>query len=60
MMLAFLLSPIYLTLPLSSTQVIVTTYQTLNGDFSTPKDVDPTEEAQWLAGNGSVFFHCNK
>ncbi|KAG6902647.1 hypothetical protein C0995_013772 [Termitomyces sp. Mi166 len=33
--------------------VIVTTYQTLNQDFFIPKDVEPSEEAEWLAGNGS-------
>ncbi len=33
-------------------KVIVTTYQTLNGDFAIPKDVDPTEEAEWLSEYG--------
>ncbi|KAH0579624.1 hypothetical protein H2248_002474 [Termitomyces sp. 'cryptogamus'] len=32
--------------------VIVTTYQTLNQDFCIPKDVDPSEEVEWLADNG--------
>ncbi|KAG5651444.1 hypothetical protein H0H81_008625 [Sphagnurus paluster] len=35
--------------------VIVTTYQTLNQDFNTPKDVDPAEEAEWLADNGGIL-----
>ncbi|KAK0228592.1 SNF2 family DNA-dependent ATPase [Armillaria fumosa] len=35
--------------------VIVTTYQTLNGDFAIPKDVDPTEEAEWLSEYGGIL-----
>ncbi|KAK0483680.1 SNF2 family DNA-dependent ATPase [Armillaria novae-zelandiae] len=40
---------------IDSYDVIVTTYQTLNGDFATPKDVDPTEEAEWLSENGGIL-----
>ncbi|KAF9074434.1 SNF2 family N-terminal domain-containing protein [Rhodocollybia butyracea] len=36
--------------------VIITTYQTLNGDFNIPKDIEPEEEADWLAKNGQVCF----
>ncbi|KAF8064022.1 SNF2 family DNA-dependent ATPase [Lyophyllum atratum] len=36
-------------------EVIVTTYQTLNQDFNIPKDVDPSEEAEWLQDNGGIL-----
>ncbi|KAJ7886673.1 SNF2 family DNA-dependent ATPase [Mycena leptocephala] len=35
--------------------VIITTYQTLSMDFFVPKDVDPSEEAQYLAKHGGVL-----
>ncbi|KAJ6562842.1 SNF2 family DNA-dependent ATPase [Mycena vulgaris] len=35
--------------------VIITTYQTLSMDFQIPKDVDTTEEAQWLSRYGGVL-----
>ncbi|KAG5722870.1 hypothetical protein E4T56_gene17893, partial [Termitomyces sp. T112] len=35
--------------------VIVTTYQTLNQDFCIPKDVNPSEEVEWLADNGGIL-----
>ncbi|KAE9403438.1 hypothetical protein BT96DRAFT_1016994 [Gymnopus androsaceus JB14] len=35
--------------------VIVTTYQTLNGDFNFPKDLPSEEESDWLAQNGGVL-----
>ncbi|KAJ7085372.1 SNF2 family DNA-dependent ATPase [Mycena belliarum] len=35
--------------------VVITTYQTLSMDFQIPKDVDSTEEAQWLAKHGGVL-----
>ncbi|GLB44215.1 putative SNF2 family N-terminal domain [Lyophyllum shimeji] len=35
--------------------VIVTTYHTLNQDFHLPNDVDPSEEAEWLAANGGIL-----
>ncbi|KAF5376123.1 hypothetical protein D9615_007674 [Tricholomella constricta] len=38
--------------------VIVTTYQTLNQDFNIPKDVDPSEEGEWLADNGGILAHA--
>ncbi|TFK37535.1 SNF2 family DNA-dependent ATPase [Crucibulum laeve] len=38
-----------------SKDVIVTSYQTLSLDFSIPKDVEPDEEAAWLADNGGVL-----
>lgn len=37
----------------------MTTYQTLNQDFNIPRDVDATEEAEWLADNG-YDTHSNK
>ncbi|PBK96912.1 hypothetical protein ARMGADRAFT_989149 [Armillaria gallica] len=40
---------------IDSYDVIVTTYQTLNGDFAIPKDVDPTEEAEWLSEYGGIL-----
>lgn len=40
--------------PLTRVQVIITTYQTLSMDFFVPKDVDPSEEAQYLAKHGYV------
>ncbi|KAK0210806.1 SNF2 family DNA-dependent ATPase [Desarmillaria ectypa] len=40
---------------IESYDVIVTTYQTLNGDFAIPKDVDPTEEAEWLSEYGGIL-----
>ncbi|KAK0197054.1 SNF2 family DNA-dependent ATPase [Armillaria mellea] len=42
---------------IDSYDVIVTTYQTLNGDFAIPKDVDPTEEAEWLSEYGRTRFY---
>jgi hypothetical protein len=33
-------------------QVVVTTYQTLNQDFNIPKDCEPADEAAWLEDNG--------
>ncbi|KAJ7662894.1 SNF2 family N-terminal domain-containing protein [Mycena rosella] len=35
--------------------VVITTYQTLSMDFHVPKDVDTTEEAQWLSRHGGVL-----
>ncbi|KAJ7145709.1 SNF2 family N-terminal domain-containing protein [Mycena epipterygia] len=35
--------------------VVITTYQTLSMDFQIPKDVDPSEEAQWLSRYGGVL-----
>ena len=35
-------------------QVIITTYQTLNMDFSTPDDVEEDEKLEWLIENGCV------
>ncbi|KAJ7762016.1 SNF2 family DNA-dependent ATPase [Mycena maculata] len=35
--------------------VIITTYQTLSTDFQIPKDVDPSEESQWLSRYGGVL-----
>lgn len=35
-------------------KVVITTYQTLNTDFAIPKDVDTTEELEWLEENGCV------
>ncbi|KAJ7136745.1 hypothetical protein C8R44DRAFT_728709 [Mycena epipterygia] len=32
--------------------VVITTYQTLSMDFQIPKDVDPSEKAQWLSRYG--------
>ncbi|KAG7452506.1 uncharacterized protein BT62DRAFT_879840 [Guyanagaster necrorhizus] len=43
---------------INSYDVIVTTYQTLNGDFAMPKDIDPTEEAEWLSEYGRVPQRC--
>ncbi|KAK0459781.1 SNF2 family DNA-dependent ATPase [Desarmillaria tabescens] len=40
---------------IDSYDVIVTTYQTLNGDFAIPKDVGPTEEAEWLFEYGGIL-----
>ncbi|KAJ7583553.1 SNF2 family DNA-dependent ATPase [Mycena floridula] len=35
--------------------VVITTFQTLNGDFAIPKDVDPSEETEWLLKHGGVL-----
>ncbi|KAJ4480950.1 SNF2 family DNA-dependent ATPase [Lentinula aciculospora] len=35
--------------------VIITTYQTLNGDFNFPKDLSTEEESEWLSRNGGVL-----
>ncbi|KIK57545.1 hypothetical protein GYMLUDRAFT_203637 [Collybiopsis luxurians FD-317 M1] len=35
--------------------VIITTYQTLNGDFDIPKDLPTEEEADWLSKNGGIL-----
>ncbi|KAJ6542826.1 SNF2 family N-terminal domain-containing protein [Mycena capillaripes] len=35
--------------------VVITTYQTLSMDFHIPKDVEPDEEAQYLAKHGGVL-----
>ncbi|KAJ3524907.1 hypothetical protein NMY22_g10804 [Coprinellus aureogranulatus] len=35
--------------------VVITSYQTLCLDFGTPNDVEPDEEAEWLAKNGGVL-----
>ncbi|KAJ7131709.1 SNF2 family DNA-dependent ATPase [Mycena crocata] len=35
--------------------VVITTYQTLTGDFHVPKDVDEADEAQWLSKHGGVL-----
>lgn len=37
---------------LTSLQVVITTYQTLNSDFITPSDIPSDEEAEWLLLNG--------
>ncbi|KAF5383948.1 hypothetical protein D9757_007371 [Collybiopsis confluens] len=34
---------------------IITTYQTLNGDFNIPKDLPTEEEADWLSKNGGIL-----
>jgi hypothetical protein len=36
-------------------QVVITTYQTLNLDFSVPDDTESGEEAAFLAEHGSVY-----
>lgn len=33
-------------------QVIITTYGTLSQDFTTPEDIEPGEELEWLLDNG--------
>ncbi|THV01709.1 hypothetical protein K435DRAFT_836766 [Dendrothele bispora CBS 962.96] len=38
-----------------SFDMIVTTYHTLMNDFVIPKDVEPAEEAAWLAKNGGIL-----
>ncbi|KAF5325961.1 hypothetical protein D9611_000760 [Ephemerocybe angulata] len=35
--------------------VIITSYQTLCQDFTIPKDVEPWEEAEWVANNGGLL-----
>ena len=39
-------------------QVIITTYQTLNLDFSTPDGVEEDDKLDWLIENGYGILDC--